>query len=307
VGLSREKVMLLALGLDLLLGEPDEWWHPVVWMGRLVARIERAAPESGRNQQLLYGAATEGACLGAAVLPALAAERLFRGWGWAGIALSAAMLKPVFAVRALFEHGRRVEDALTSGDLPLARGAVGMIVSRDVAGLDEPLVAAAAVESLAENSSDSVVAPLLFYSLFGLPGAYLYRMANTLDAMLGYRGKYEYLGKVAARTDDLLNLIPARLTALAMALASPLVGGSPVRTWRAALRDSGRTASPNAGWPMASASGALDLRLEKADHYVLNPEGKLPDGSDIGRARRLVAEGALVAVAGALLLSRRLR
>jgi adenosylcobinamide-phosphate synthase len=130
-------------------------------------------------------------------------------------------------------------------------------------------------------------------------------MANTLDAMVGYRGKHEYLGKVAARMDDLLNVVPSRLTALAIAGAARFAGGTPEGAWRGAIRDSGRTASPNAGWPMAAAAGALGLRLEKGGHYVLNPEGELPRGADVGRARRLVAGSIALTVLVSLLISRR--
>lgn len=302
--MNRAKVILLAIGLDLLIGEPDARWHPVVWMGRLVGRLAQAAPGEGAWRQFSYGAVTEAVCLAAAAIPAWLAERLLPK-GVAGLLAAALLLKPVFAIRALFQHARPVEKALEEGNLPEAREAVGRIVSRDVTALDEAGVAAAAVESLAENASDSVVAPLLCYALFGLPGTYLYRMANTLDAMLGYRGRYEYLGKAAARVDDFLNVAPSRLTALAMVVASRIAGGSPTGAWRTALRDSSRTASPNSGWPMAAAAGALGLRLEKRGHYVLNPDGWPPRGGDVARARRVVTASLVVAVLGILLVSGR--
>jgi adenosylcobinamide-phosphate synthase len=300
--LNRAKVVLLAVGLDLLLGEPEERWHPVVWMGRLVGRLERAAPQEGAVRQLSYGAAVEAVCLAVVMLPAWLAERLLPK-GASGLLAAALLLKPVFAVRALFRFVLQVEQELRRRDLVAARGAVGRIVSRDVKKLDEVGVAAAAVESLSENSSDSVVAPLLYYVAFGLPGAYLYRMANTLDARVGYRGKYEYIGKTAARVDDLLNFVPARLTALATVAVSWMAGGSPGESWRVAVRDSSCTASPNSGWPMAAAAGALNLRLEKAGHYVLGAEGKPPEASDVGRARRLVAGSLGTAVLCILLFS----
>ncbi len=295
---------MLAIGLDLLMGEPDERWHPVVWMGRLVSRLEQAAPREGAWRQFSYGAWAEAFCLAAAAVPAWLVGR-FLPKGVAGLLATALLLKPVFAIRALFQHVRPVERELESGDLPGARKAVGRIVSRDVQSLDETGVAAAAVESLAENASDSVVAPLLYYAVFGLPGAYVYRMANTLDAMLGYRGRYEYLGKTAARLDDLLNVVPSRLTALALAAAGWMAGESPADAWRTAFRDSSRTASPNAGWPMAAAAGALGLRLEKVGHYVLNPEGRPPRAADVARARRMVTAGLAAAILGVLLISER--
>ena len=301
---NRTKVILLAIGLDMLMGEPDERWHPVVWMGRLVNKLEHTAPREGVWRQLSYGAWAEALCLAVAAVPAWLAGR-FLPRGLVGLLAAALLLKPVFAIRALFQHVRPVERDLELGDLAGARKAVGRIVSRDVQSLDEAGVAAATVESLAENASDSVVAPLLYYAVFGLPGAYVYRMANTLDAMLGYRGRYEYLGKAAARLDDLLNVVPSRLTALALTAAGWMAGGSPAGAWRTALRDSSRTASPNAGWPMAAAAGALGLRLEKVGHYVLNPEGRPPRAEDVARARRMVTAGLVAAIVGVLLISGR--
>ncbi len=303
MSVNRGKMIALAVALDLLMGEPPERWHPVVGMGRLVEKLERRAPKEGPTRQLLYGGAMEVACLTAAVLPAWTLERLLpSSLPLRGVALALA-LKPTFAIRALFQFTGRVGRALERGEMPEARRAVGAIVSRDVEQLGEAGVAAAAVESLAENASDSVVAPLLYYALFGLPGAYLYRMANTLDAMVGYRGKYEYLGKVAARVDDTLNLIPSRLSALATAASCWVAGGSPAAAWRAALRDSPHTASPNAGWPMAAVAGALDLRLEKADHYVLNPGGRLPGPHDLSTVRKMVGASLVAALLGMILIA----
>jgi adenosylcobinamide-phosphate synthase len=298
--IRRGQVVGLALALDLLLGEPPARWHPVVWMGKLVAWLERRAPSGGAGRQLAYGIAAEAACLAAVAAPAWLLERRVRGRGLAGAVALAVALKPAFAVRALFEHSAPVESALRAGDLERARAAVGQIVSRDVRGLDEPRVAAAAIESLAENASDSVSAPLLYYWLLGLPGAYLYRMANTLDAMWGYRGRYEYLGKAAARLDDLLNLLHARVTAAATVVACGAAGGSAAGALECALRDGARTASPNAGWPMAAMAGALGVKLEKVGHYTLNLGGPPPCSQDVRRAMRIAGAG-LAAVVIALL------
>jgi adenosylcobinamide-phosphate synthase len=131
------------------------------------------------------------------------------------------------------------------------------------------MVASAAIESVAENAADSFVSPLLFFLLLGVPGAMAYRVVNTLDAMWGYRGRYEYMGKSTARLDDLLNLVPARISALLLAIAAPLSGGSARGALRVLRRDRALTASPNAGWPMAAVAGALRVRLEKPGQYVL--------------------------------------
>jgi adenosylcobinamide-phosphate synthase len=180
------------------------------------------------------------------------------------------------------------------------------LVSRDTAALDAPLLAAAAIESLAENASDSVVAPLLAYALAGLPGACAYRAVNTLDAMVGYRGRYEYLGKVPARLDDLLNIAPARLTGLLIVAAAALCGADARQAWRAMWRDHATTDSPNAGYPMAAIAGALGVRLEKAGHYCLNAGGRAPTAEDVRRASWVVGVGVgLASLAASLIIAQR--
>jgi adenosylcobinamide-phosphate synthase len=197
-------------------------------------------------------------------------------------------LKPFFAVRMLVDAGRAVRLPLEDGDLPSARLALQSLVSRDRSRLTAELASAAAIESLAENVSDSVVAPLFYYALFGLPGAALYRLCNTLDSMIGYRGHYEYLGKVSARLDDILNLLPSRLTALLIIGLAPLFGGKRQSAWRIWRRDAGKTASPNAGHPMSAAAGALEIQLEKVGHYTLGNNEKVVSPADIKHAERMV-------------------
>jgi adenosylcobinamide-phosphate synthase len=188
----------------------------------------------------------------------------------------------------LAEAGRSVRLALERGDLTAARHALGNLVSRDRSELTAELAGAAAIESLAENLSDSIVAPLFYYTLFGLPGAAAYRLFNTCDSMLGYHGRYEYLGKAAARFDDALNLLPARLTALLIIVLAPLYGGNQWTAWRIWRRDSRRTASPNAGHPMAAAAGALGIQLEKVDHYILGDTEKAISPQSIQQAEQMV-------------------
>ncbi len=197
-------------------------------------------------------------------------------------------LKPFFALRMLAHAGRMVRLPLECGDLLVARQALQSLVSRERSHLTADQAAAAAIESLTENLSDSVVAPLFYYTLSGLPGAALYRLYNTFDSMVGYHGQYEYLGKTAARLDDLLNFLPARLTALLIIGAAPLYGGDRRRAWHIWRRDARKTASPNAGHPMSAAAGALGVRLEKVDHYVLGDSTKRLEPADIKRAERMV-------------------
>lgn len=291
-----------ALALDLLAGEPPSRVHPVVWMGRLIAWLESHSPGAPRSQ-LLYGAGMAGApALGAALVGLavrLVRPRLLRAL------LTVWLLKTSFSVRALLEAGGAVEDRLASDDLEGAREALGALVSRDRAALDRTHIASAAAESAAENLADSYVAPLLWYAVGGLPAALAYRAVNTADAMVGYHGRYEYLGKASARCDDVASYVPSRASALALAAAAPLVGLSGRDAIGVMRRDGRATASPNAGVPMAAAAGALGVWLEKPDHYRLGG-GREPQASDIRAARRLVfAAAGLCTIVVALLWRRR--
>lgn len=292
----RLSVLLAAVALDAALGEPPARLHPVVWLGRLAAACERSAPRHGYGRQLAWGAATAAALPATAALAAVLAGRACRALRWPGWLLEATLLKGAFAVRALLGAGETVRRTLAAGDTEAARTALRALVSRETAGLTPGLVAAAAIESLAENSTDSIVAPWLAYLGFGLPGAWAYRAINTLDSMIGYRGRYEYLGKAAARLDDLVNWLPARLSAVALAAAAPAGHGSARRALGVAVRQHRRTASPNAGWTMAAMAGALGVRLEKRGTYVLG-DGPDPTPADIRRAQRIVVATAALVLA----------
>jgi len=273
---------LAALGWDLALSEPPAAVHPVVWFGRAIGALEARAP-AGAWRELLYGGALVAVpALGAAGI-GIAARAAPRPLRWL---LSAWLVKSSFALRGLLAAGAAVEDELRDDDLDGARLALRSLVSRDVDRLDRAHIASAAVESLAENLSDSYVAPLQFYAIGGAPAALAYRAVNTADAMVGYRGRYEWLGKLAARTDDVLNLVPARASAVAIVAAAWLCGTG-AGAWRSLRRDGRRTESPNAGWPMAAAAGALDVWLEKPGHYRLG-DGAAPDVAAIRDARGLV-------------------
>jgi adenosylcobinamide-phosphate synthase len=293
----------LALALDALLGEPPNAVHPVAGVGRVIGWLQARAPR-GRVPELAHGAgmALSVPCgaAGLGIVVARLAAKLPAPWK--ALALAAG-LKPAFALRALLEGGEHVRAALAAGELEQARGAAAALVSRPTAELDEPLVAAAAIESLAENLTDSVLAPLLAFAVFGLPGAYAYRAVNTLDSMIGYHGALEWLGKAAARLDDAANLLPARLGAALVVCAAFAGDTSASGALRAALGQHARTASPNAGWTMAATAGALGVRLEKMEHYVLNPCGAAPASHDVARAARLVRRAALGGAALAMALA----
>ncbi len=311
---ERILVAALSVGVDLLCGEPPARAHPVVWMGRLIEAERRVLPRRGSVRQLATGGAVVACNVSLAAIAGGLLARLTGRWSRAPRVLArAAILSTLMSLRMLAAEAARVRQLGERGDLAGAREAVRSLVSRETRDLAMPDVLAAAVESVAENASDSVVAPLLAYVVAGLPGASVYRMANTMDAMLGYHGEYEHLGKAAARLDDLLNWVPARLTAGLLLIAAPCIGGSGARGWVVLRHDHRRTASPNAGWPMSAAAGVLGVRLEKVGHYVLGSEFPPPEPMTVRRAVRLVeaatavllAALGVVALAGSLASGRR--
>ena len=291
--------LLLALLLDLVLGDPPNRYHPVAWMGAVIGLARRAAPPWHRLLALLYGAGVAiGGMLVVGILGIIVEallQRLPLPWYWLA---EACVLKTTFACRGLMQAAQQVQAALAAGELERARQLVSWhLVSRDTSALTSSQVAAATVESVAENASDGIIAPLMFYALGGLPAALAYRFINTADAMLGYRDpEREWLGKVPARLDDLVNLLPARLTAGLFLLVTWLLGGPLRRACRVWWRDAGQTASPNAGRPMSVMAGALGVELEKIGHYCLGAGQALPAAQDIHTAVRLLAWALVLAV-----------
>lgn len=293
--LPSAAALALALAIDALFGEYPAAAHPVVWMGSCISFLEARAPWGSRARELAWGALMALAVPALFALGGLAVAAGARHLGWAGIALEALALKSTFSLRELGRAGARVRIALQRGGLDEAREGLRSLCSRDPSQLSSAQLTAATIESLAENASDSVVAPLFWYLVLGLPGALAYRAANTLDARIGYHGRTEWLGKIAARLDDLWNLLPARLTALFLLLAGPLWGGDARRGARALLRDGAKTESPNAGRPMAAMAGLLGVELEKVGHYRLGEPLEPLRPEAIGTAWRLVVTGALMA------------
>lgn len=294
--------MLAAILLDIWLGEPKRA-HPLVGFGRFAGRVEARLYGDRRVAGLSAWAV--------AVLPLVALVWLVaKMLGSMGISLSfvfnAAVLYLAIGLRSLGEHAKPVASALHDGDLPRARDAVGRMVSRDTHVLDETQVAAAATESVLENGNDAVFGALFWFVLLGAPGAVLYRLANTLDAMWGYRTtRYEQFGWAAARLDDVLNYLPARLTATTYAL----LGNAP-RAWRCWRVQAPAWDSPNAGPVMAAGAGALDVQLGGAAPYdgvwesrPLLGEGMPADADAIVRALRLVRRGVVLWVAASLLFA----
>lgn len=305
-------VALLALLVDMAFDTSRTWSraidHPVRWIGRLVVHIESrmndpTAPPDERRRQ---GVAALMLILAAALLPTLLVTELIRSFaiGWViEVLIASVLLASRHLARAVADVADRLGIALAGG-----REAVSHIVGRDTADLDEAGVSGAAIESLAENASDGVVAPVFWLALFGLPGIVFYKAVNTADSMLGHRdGRYGDFGWASAKFDDLVNLVPARLTALLIAAAAALTpGADPAGAVRAARRDAPRHASPNAGWPEAAMAGALGIGLGGPRDYrgatldlATMGDGRREVGpADIRRALRLYWTALLVLTAG---------
>ena len=273
-------ILLLALVIDVLLGEPPRFMHPVVWMGKVISFLERFAPVQGTRAQLLYGAGMVLLTIFIFTPPVYFLLLYVNEISPIGYIITGALLlKPTFAFRELRQTALEIKVLLARGNLGKARAEMSCLVSRDTQSLGKPELVSATVESVAENVADSFVAPLFYFLLFGVPGAVAYRMVNTLDAMIGYHGKYEHLGRFAAKLDDILNFIPARISGLLLVIAAYLCRKDGGGAWQIMLRHHDKTESPNAGWPMSAAAGALKVRLEKAGCYSLgNPNNPLsPD------------------------------
>ncbi|WP_265499440.1 adenosylcobinamide-phosphate synthase CbiB [Paracoccus beibuensis] len=300
-------VAALALLLDALIGWPGALFrrigHPVTWLGRLIDVLDRRLNAgAGRRAK---GALAVAVVVAAAIVPAIVIQ------SWLGAWVAGVLAWPLVAARSLHDHLRAVALPLGRGDLAAARHATTMIVGRDVSRADEAALARASLESLAENASDGVLAPLFWAAVAGLPGIAAYKAVNTLDSMIGHRTpRHEAFGMVAARLDDVANLVPARLSAGLIALAAGHSGG---RAIRCAWRDAAAHRSPNAGWPEGAMAGALDVRLSGprvyADRIANEPwlNGAAPDPTvqDLWRGiafyRRAVTLSGLLLVALALL------
>jgi len=308
--MSAVSVLVLALLLELVMGEPPARFHPVMWMGRCISALEAAAPTTHRR---LYG-----------VFSVLLTTSLFTALGLVVQQLSAShvpalsvvgtlaaayLLKCTFAVRSLADAGEKIRAPLAKGDVGRARCALSGVVSRDTSSLDEEHVASAAVESISENYVDTVVSPLFYYVVLSplglsLVGALVFKTVSTFDSRWGYRNeRYGEMGWLGARLDDVLNFVPARLS-VPLIMVSGMSVDRAKRALTAALSEHASTPSPNSGWSMGAYAGALGVRLEKPNVYVLCPDMRMPTSEDITGSIRLtyVASVALFAVSLVILL-----
>ncbi len=282
-------VAFLAALIERAFGYPQKLvsliGHPVIWIGWLIGlldvRLNRS--ELSFTRRRISGAVALALVLAAVLAITLGTTLAIRSLPF-GLVLEALLASSLLAQRGLRDAVLRVAGPLRGGDIAAARQAVSHIVGRDTAELDKAEISRAAIETLAENASDGVIAPLFYLVLFGLPGAALYKAVNTADSMIGHRSeRYEAFGWAAAKTDDIANFIPARLTALLLtAVAALASGASAPGAWRSAIRHAKNHASPNAGWPEAAMAGALGLGLGGPRAY----KGRLLDLPQMGDGRR---------------------
>ena len=299
--------LVIGFGIDLLVGDPHGFPHPVVLIGRLISALERAlrriCPKTPAGERaagaILWGAVV----IVSTGVPALLLWLCSLVSPWLRLAAESVMCWQILAVKSLRDESMKVYDALESGDLTASRHAVSMIVGRDTAQLDDSAVTRAAVETVAENTSDGVVAPLLFLAIGGAPLGFFYKAVNTMDSMLGYvEPPYKNIGLVPAKADDVVNYIPARLSALLMLTAGGLMGLDISAGWRIFRRDHRKHASPNSAQTESVCAGLLGLRLagDAWYHGVLHKKEYIGDASreitheDIPRVCRLMTVTALL-------------
>jgi adenosylcobinamide-phosphate synthase len=303
--------LLMASVLDALVGDPHRLPHPVRVMGRGISWFDQGIRGVCRGAISLRLA---GVCLAVGLpiatflIVSVIIEEAEGFAEWLGSALSIGLAATTLAARDLWDHVRAVDGLLQAGELPAARRAVAMIVGRDTEGLSESEVARATVETVAESTADGVIAPLFYLTIGGAPLALAYKAINTLDSMIGHRDdRYVDLGWASARLDDVVNWIPARVTALLLIIGACVVTRQPERIrngWRVLRRDGGKHPSPNSGRPEAALAGALGVRLGGTNFYdgvpqdrpMLDPEGREPGQSDIASAAKVMAIASVLGV-----------
>ena len=263
---------ILAFLIDAIIGDPNTKWHPVVLIGRLIAALERlfyrASDSDGKK--FVMGAILVLLVLFISYTAAAALLRLsYRiPSEWGSVLCGAIILSFTISPKSLAKAGCGIYTLLLAGDMEEAREKVGWIVGRDTKGLDAAEISRATVETIAENTSDGIIAPLFFFLIGGVPLAVLYRAANTMDSMIGYKNeRYLYFGRAAARLDDVLNLIPARMTGMLFVVSAWILGFDFRHAFRMMKRDAAKHPSPNGGYAEASVAGALHIRLGGVNSY----------------------------------------
>lgn len=279
-------IICLALILDFTLGDPKNKYHPTAWIGSLIAKLTPICKHSSTNLEKLGGV-----LLILISCSIVGSALIFFDFGVnlitidylsaiISVIVGGILLKTTIAIKGMEKHAIAVVDSLEKNDISSARDNLSMIVKRNTKNLDKNHVFSGVIESVSENTVDGITGPLFYYGLFGLPGAFIYRVINTADSMIGYKTNiFKNIGWFAANCDKILNFLPSRLTGFAMILSAMILGHDWKESYKIMIRDGSKTQSPNAGYPMAAIAGALGTKIEKINHYSLG-DGKIEFSKD---------------------------
>jgi adenosylcobinamide-phosphate synthase len=274
-------IIFFALTIDFTLGDPKNKFHPTAWLGSLIAKITPSLKNSSNTLEKLGGIIliVISSAIVASLIILLDVGINMITTDYLSIIISiivgGILLKTTIAIKGMEKHALAVVNSLENNNIISARNNLSMIVKRNTKDLDKNHVFSGVVESISENTVDGITGPLFYFGLFGLPGAFVYRVINTADSMIGYKTNiFKNIGWFAANCDTILNYIPSRLTGFVMIFSAMILGYDWKRSYKIMIRDGGKTQSPNAGYPMAAIAGALGTRFEKIDHYFLG-DGKV--------------------------------
>ena len=273
-----ESILIIgfAIILDLVVADPRNRYHPTAWIGRFISNLVPLFKSEDSNSEKFGGMLIVLISSGivAALLIIFHLKIVLIGDEFlisiVTVVVGAILLKTTIAIRGMEKHALAVVDALENDDIDQARDNLAMIVKRKTKNLDKNHILSGVLESISENTVDGVTGPMFYFALFGLPGAFVYRVINTIDSMIGYKTEmFRNLGWFGANCDNILNYLPSRITGLVMVLSSILLGNNWKQAYQILKRDSRKTSSPNAGYPMAALAGALDTKFQKVDNYTI--------------------------------------
>ena len=302
-------ILLLAVAFDILIGEPPAALHPVVWIGKVIGVLKKAAPTEHRKAYGTFLAVITIVFASAIGYIALAISQIPAIPQTLGYLIAAYFLKSTFAIRSLLAPAMEIYEDIVKNKLQSAREKLPIYVSRDPSNLNKEQMSSAVIESMAENLVDGILSPIFYYVLlgpFGLVGAYAFKAVNTLDSMVGYKDDTHLeLGYFSAKLDDVLNWIPARISVMFIAITVLVTDTSEnksrisgfINSIKSAKSEGCNTPSPNSGYPIAAASGALGIRLEKPETYVIGDVFSNPKPKDIKRASQLIGTAAILSIA----------
>ncbi len=269
-------LVFFALALDLIIGDPKNKFHPTVWIGSLIAKLTPYAKSSSKNLEKLGGTfiilISSGIVLSLMILLDIGIDLITLDYLSIiiSVIVGGILLKTTIAIKGMEKHALAVSKSIEQDDIFSARDNLSMIVKRNTKNLDKNHVISGVLESISENTVDGITGPLFYFAIFGLPGAFVYRVINTADSMIGYKTNiFKNIGWFGANCDKILNYIPSRLTGFLIIISAMILGHDWKKSYKIMIRDGNKTESPNAGYPMAATAGALGVKFEKIDHYSL--------------------------------------